>query len=119
MLVVAVVRTEWRELAARLVAGAAVADGMMRDLGTPDQAEAAELAEAVAVLTVSLRQLSTVVGRAYGGRMSDAALTGYREAVTRLGEAEAGLAPVAGELRRTVGTPWGPAPASSSDVDEY
>jgi hypothetical protein len=116
--VVAVVRSEWRELATRLAADASLVDGVLRTVGTPDQAEAVELAEAVAVLTVRLRQLSTAVGRAYGGRLSDAVLTGYREAVKRLGEAEAGLAPVAGELRRTLGTPRGTAPASAGDDAE-
>ncbi len=119
MLVVAVERSEWRELAARFVAGASLVDGMLDAHGPPDQAEAGELAEAVAVLTSGLRRLSTAVGRVYGGRMSDAVLAGYREAVKRLGEAEAGLAPVAAELRRTVGVPRGDAPVSPGDIDEY
>lgn len=114
----AVVRPEWRELAARLVAGASLVDGMLQTADIPDPAEAAELAEAIAVLTPRLRLLSIAVGRAYGGRLPEAMLTGYREAVTRLGEAEAGLAPVAGELRRTVGTPQSAPPASAGDDAE-
>jgi Flp pilus assembly protein CpaB len=112
------VHSEWRELATRLAADASLVDGMLSLHGTPDQAEAVELAEAVAVLTVRLRQLSTTVGRTYGGRLPDAVLTGYRQAVTRLGEAEQGLAQVGAALRRTI-RPQASAPANSDDAEGY
>jgi hypothetical protein len=115
---VAVQRSEWHELATRLVADTALVDGLLRDLDTPDQAEAAELAAAVAVLTVRLRQLSTLIGRAYGGRLAEGVLTGYREAVQHLARAEQGLAPVGAELRRTIRPPSSAA-TSSDDSEQY
>ncbi|MFC0429439.1 hypothetical protein [Kutzneria buriramensis] len=100
-------RPGWRELAARLVADASRIDSMARTADVPDPAEAAEVAGAVAALTTELRRLSIGVGRAYGGRLPDAVLAGYRDAVKHLADAEPGLALAAGELRRTVLDPWG------------
>jgi hypothetical protein len=115
----AVERSEWRELAARLIADASLIDAMEQTADVPDPAEAAEVAGAVAALTRGLRRLSIGVGRAYGGRLPEGVLTGYRDAVQHLADAEPALTLVAGELRRTMGEPWGGPPTGSDDPDGY
>lgn len=109
----------WRELTTRLIADASLIDNMEQTADVPDPAEAAELAGAVAVLATGLRRLSIGVGRAYGGRLPDPVLTGYRDAVSHLGDAEPALTAVAGELRRTMGEPWGSTPTGSDDPEGY
>ncbi|MFC0436614.1 hypothetical protein [Kutzneria buriramensis] len=115
----AVERSGWRELAARLVADASLIDSTMQASDVPDPAEAAEVAAAVAALTTGLRRLSIGVGRAYGGRLPDPVLAGYREAVKHLADAEPSLTLVAGELHRTMRDPWSDAPVSNPDPDAY
>lgn len=115
----AVERSGWRELAARLVADASLIEGMAQTANVPDAAEAAEVAGAVAALTTGLRRLSIRVGRAHGGRLPNPVLTGYREAVKHLADAEPSLTLVAGELHRTMREPWSDAPASNHDPEAY
>jgi hypothetical protein len=111
----AVEGSQWRELAVRLVADAALIGGLEDTADVPDPVEATELAEAVAVLTTGLRRLSIGVGRAYGGRLPGPVLDGYRNAVKHLADAEPALTAVADALRRRMTEPWAGTPTGTGD----